>query len=197
MSDGFSIMGRVLGDGLADRVLTAGVVGEIMLMATGVDLGTPTAQFIADRDLGRFVIVAAGLLDEHRDRIDLPVDLAVVEGADRREVAVEDLPVDRLIVDIGEQTISAYERQIAAAGTVFVNGPAGVYETPGGDEGTRRLWEALAATAAATLIGGGDTVASARRFIDPSRIDHVSTGGGALIRHIAGQSLPLIEAFGA
>ena len=197
VSDGFSIMGRVLGDGLADRVLTAGVVGEIMLMATGVDLGTPTAQFIADRDLGRFVIVAAGLLDEHRDRIDLPVDLAVVEGADRREVAVEDLPVDRLIVDIGEQTISAYERQIAAAGTVFVNGPAGVYETPGGDEGTRRLWEALAATAAATLIGGGDTVASARRFIDPSRIDHVSTGGGALIRHIAGQSLPLIEAFGA
>jgi phosphoglycerate kinase len=79
---------------------------------------------------------------------------------------------------------------------VFVNGPAGAFERPGADIGTRRLWEAVAAAPGTTLIGGGDTVASANRFIDTSKIDHVSTGGGALIRFVGGQSLPLFEAFG-
>jgi phosphoglycerate kinase len=196
ISDGFSIMGRVLGDGIADRVLTTGVVGEIMLMADGVDLGEPTAGFISDRDLGRFVAAAAGLLGDHRDRLAVPVDVAVVDDGERHDLAVGDLPTDHLIVDIGVETIGRYRDAIASAGTVFVNGPPGAYETPGADLGTRQLWEALAATPATTVIGGGDTVASARRFIDPSRLDHVSTGGGALIRHIAGQPLPLIEAFG-
>ena len=197
ISDGFSIMGRVLGEKIADRVLTAGLVGEVMLTATGIDLGEPTARFIADRDLGRFVTLAEGLLAEHRDRIALPADVAAIENGKRREVALTDLPINLLVTDIGEETITAYEREIAAAGTVFVNGPPGAYETAGGDVGTRRLWQALAATDATTVIGGGDTVASARRFIDPGRLDHVSTGGGALIRHVAGQPLPLLEAFGA
>ena len=197
VSDGFSIMGRVLGEGLADRVLTTGVVGEIMLMADGIDLGESTTRFIADRDLDRFAAVATTLLAEHRARIELPVDVAVLDGTERREIAVADLPATQLLVDIGGKTIAAYEAEIASAGTVFVNGPAGAYERPGADLGTRRLWQALAETKAATVIGGGDTVASARRFIDLSRLDHVSTGGGALIRHVAGQPLPLLEAFSA
>ncbi|MFH1103724.1 MAG: phosphoglycerate kinase, partial [Actinomycetota bacterium] len=82
VSDGFSIMGRVLGEGLADRVLTTGVVGEIMLMADGIDLGEPTTRFIADRDLDRFVAVATTLLAEHRARIELPVDVAVLDGTE-------------------------------------------------------------------------------------------------------------------
>jgi phosphoglycerate kinase len=101
-----------------------------------------------------------------------------------------------MILDIGSQTIAAYEQEIAAAGSVFVNGPPGAYEKAGADLGTRRLWEAVAATKALTIIGGGDTVASAHRFVDTSKIDHVSTGGGALIRHVAGQALPLLKAFG-
>ena len=79
---------------------------------------------------------------------------------------------------------------------MFVNGPAGAYEQEGSDIGTRRMWAAVAETGATTLIGGGDTVASAHKFVDTSKIDHVSTGGGALIRFVSGQSLPLLEAFG-
>ncbi len=196
VSDGFSMMGRVLGDGLADRVLTSGVLGEIFLAASGVDLGDPTTTFIAQRDLARHVATAGKLLAEHPDRIALPLDVAVVAGGMRRDLAVAGLPTDQFIVDIGEETISAYEAEIAAAGTVFVNGPAGAYEREGSDLGTRRLWTAVASTDATTLIGGGDTVASARKFVDTSKIDHVSTGGGALIRFVSGQSLPLLEAFG-
>jgi phosphoglycerate kinase len=87
-----------------------------------------------------------------------------------------------------------YEARIAAAGTIFVNGPAGVYEQEVGAEGTRRLWRAVAAADGTSVIGGGDTVSSAGRFIDTDQIDFVSTGGGALIRYLSGVRLPLLEA---
>jgi phosphoglycerate kinase len=195
VSDGFSMMGRVLAEGLADRVLTTGVLGEIFLLADGVRLGDPTERFIAERDLDRFVQTAASLLADHRHRIALPLDVATVVDGNRREIVVSNLPVDTLIVDVGAETIAVYEREIAAAGTVFVNGPAGAYERPGADVGTQRLWAAVAAAPGQTVIGGGDTVASAGRFVDLGAIDFVSTGGGALIRFLSGQPLPLLEAF--
>ncbi len=197
VSDGFSVMGRVLRDGLADRVLTTGVLGEIFLLADGVALGSTTEGFIAERDLTRYVQDATVLLAQYRDRIALPVDVAVVDGGRRREISVAALPADSLIVDIGEATISADEQEIAAAGTVFVNGPAGAYEHDGSDVGTRRLWAAVAEAPGMTAIGGGDTVASAKRFVDIDDIGFVSTAGGALIRFVSGQSLPLFEAFRA
>ena len=195
VSDGFSMMGRALRDGLADRVLTTGVLGEIFLLADGAALGRTTERFIAERDLTRYVDQATTLLAQYRDRIALPIDVAVIDGGERREIAVAALPTDSLIVDIGEATISAYEEEIAAAGTVFVNGPAGAYEHNGSDIGTRRLWTAVAAAPGMTAIGGGDTVASAKRFVDIDDIGFVSTAGGALIRFVSGQSLPLFEAF--
>ncbi len=195
VSDGFSMMGRVLVDGLADRVLTSGVLGEIFLLADGVRLGDATEQFIAERDLDRFVDSAASLLADHRERIGLPMDVATAVDGRRSEMPVGALPVDAMILDVGAETIAAFEREVAVAGTVFVNGPAGAYEQLGADFGTRRLWEAVAAAPGRTVIGGGDTVASAGRFVDLAEIDFVSTGGGALIRFVSGQSLPLLEAF--
>jgi phosphoglycerate kinase len=195
VSDGFSVMGRVLRDGLADRVLTTGVLGEIFLQADGAALGKTTERFIAERDLTQHVDEAKALLAEYRDRIALPVDVAVIDGGERREIAVAALPADTLIVDVGEATISAYEVEIGTAGTVFVNGPAGAYEQSWSDVGTRRLWSAVAAAPGMTAIGGGDTVASATRFVDLDDIEYVSTAGGAFIRFVSGQSLPLLEAF--
>ncbi len=196
VSDGFSMMGRVLSDGLADRVLTSGVLGEIFLLADGIALGGPTERFITERDLTRFVDTARTLLADHRERVGLPVVVAVVEGGARRELATRDLPIESLITDIGEATIAAYEAEVARAGTVFVNGPAGAYEAEGSDVGTRRLWSAVAAAPGMTAIGGGDTVASAGRFVDLDDIGFVSSGGGALIRFVSGQPLPLLDAFG-
>ena len=190
-----SMMDRVLAEGLADRVITTGVLGEIFLLADGVKLGEPTERFIAERDLDRFVDVAASLLADHPQRIALPLDVATAVDGRRREIAVSNLPADALILDVGTETITAFERDIAAAGTVFVNGPTGAYEQPGADLGTRRLLASVAAASGRTVIGGGDTVASAARFVDPGAIDFVSTGGGALIRFVSGQALPLLEAF--
>ena len=113
------------------------------------------------------------LLARHPERIALPRDVATADAGERHEVAVAELPIDSLLLDVGETTIAAYEAEIAAAGTVFVNGPAGAYEQEGADLGTRRLWAAVAAAPGMTAIGGGDTVASASKFVDLDRIDFV------------------------
>ncbi len=195
VSDGFSMMGPALRTGLADRVLTAGVLGEIFLQAHGVALGSPTEAFIAERDLHRYVAEARALLEEFPDRIAVPGDVAVLRDGERHEIDVGGLPAPELVVDIGDATIRAYEDEIAGAGTVFVNGPAGAYEQAGCDVGTRRLIGAVAAAPGMTVIGGGDTVACAKRFVELGDIGLVSTGGGALVRFVSGETLPLLEAF--
>jgi phosphoglycerate kinase len=194
ISDAFSMMEKVLADGTADTILTTGITANVMLIARGIDLGEPTTAFINDRSLDVFIPRASELLRAYGDRIEVPVDLAYDDGGQRREVAVADLPIDALLIDVGSTTIAAYEEVIAGAATLFVNGPAGVYESPAGEYGTRSLWEAVAASPGYSVIGGGDTVASARRFVDPDDIGFISTGGGALIRFLSGQSLPLIDA---
>ena len=194
ISDAFGMLSRVLSDRIADMVLTTGVVGEVFLLASGVSLGEGSEGFIADRSLDVFVPAAADALAAFPDRIFMPVDVAVARDGSRVEVGIDDLPVPEPIIDIGNDTMDAYAAQIAAAGSVFVNGPAGVYEQEIGAEGTRRLWSAVAAADGTSVIGGGDTVSSAGRFIDTDRIDFVSTGGGALIRYLSGAPLPLLEA---
>ena len=194
ISDAFSMLERALTDGTADQVLTSGVTGEIMLIASGYDLGPAVDGFISDRGLDTFVPIAGRLLGLFPDSILIPSDVAVERDGSRIEIGVNELPVDELIIDIGGRTIARYEEIIAHAATVFVNGPPGVYEAPAGAEGTSRLWSAVAATSALTIIGGGDTVSSAGRFIDLSSIDYVSTAGGALVRYLSGQPLPLLDA---
>lgn len=194
ISDAFSMMEKVLADGTADTILTTGITANVMLIASGVDLGGPTTAFINDRSLDVFIPRASDLLRTYGDRIEVPTDLAYDEDGERREVTVADLPIDALLIDVGSETVAAYEAVIANAATLFVNGPAGVYESAAGEYGTRSLWEAVAASDGYSVIGGGDTVASARRFVDPDDIGFISTGGGALIRFLSGQPLPLIDA---
>jgi phosphoglycerate kinase len=197
ISDAFGMLGKVLADGTADVVLTAGITGQVFLLARGVALGEPSERFIRDRNLEAFIPQAREHLASHPGIIHMPTDVAVEVDGQRVEILVKDLPSDHLIVDIGALTIAAYADIIRQAATVFVNGPPGAYENPNAETGTRRLWQAVADTPAHTVIGGGDTVSSAHRFIDTGRIDLVSTGGGALIRYLSGKPLPLVEAMKA
>ena len=194
ISDAFGMMHAVLNNGIADRILTTGVTGLIMLMAQGRPIGPESDRFIRDRSLDKFIAPAREYLEQFPDKLFSPQDLAVEINGCRQEFLVAELPVQSLIIDIGERTIAVYEKILKQAGTVFVNGPAGVYEKESGEKGTRRLWDALTVTNAFTVIGGGDTVTSASRFIDTDMLGFVCTGGGALIRYMSGMKLPLIEA---
>ena len=187
-------METVLSKGSADYVLTAGLTGLIMLMALGKGLGSPTERFIADRGLEKHLEQARRCLDKYSERILEPLDFGVNQLGKRGEVTIDDLPVEWQIIDIGPKTVDRYRGMLEKAATIFVNGPAGVYEKTIGSYGTKELWEVITRSKGYSVIGGGDTVASASRFSNLSRIGHVSMGGGALVRFLAGIELPLVRA---
>ncbi|MCH3917591.1 MAG: phosphoglycerate kinase [Spirochaetia bacterium] len=194
ISDAFGMMGQVLKTGSADRILTCGVTGEVFLMAGGKDLGGKMMQFLSDRGLLGFVDEAKDLLGKYGGKIEVPEDLAYECEGKRQEIGVADLPVEEDFIDIGQRTIARYRKAIAGSGTVFVNGPAGIYEKAGFEDGTRELWKAMEESRGFTVIGGGDSVTAAARFTDMSRIGYICTAGGAMVRFLSGKKLPLIEA---
>ena len=194
ISDAFSMMKKVLAEGSADFVLTAGITGQVMHLALGKRLGSPSEKFITDRGLDKFVAPAREYLRDYPQKIGIPVDFGIDDGGQRREVSAAELPVEGLIIDIGPKTVTEYAKILGQAGTIFVNGPAGVYEQEIGAYGTRELWRIIGDASGDSVIGGGDTVASAARLGDLTKIKHVCTGGGALIRFLSGVRLPLVEA---
>jgi phosphoglycerate kinase len=141
-----------------------------------------------------FVADAEAYLREFGSRIEFPQDLAYAVDGTRHEIAIEDLPVEQLFMDIGAKTIANYEQEIGQAKTLFVNGPAGVYEDPVFEDGTKAICNAIADADGYSVIGGGDTVTAATKFVDLDKIDYVCTAGGAMVRYLSGKKLPLIEA---
>ncbi|MBC7224847.1 MAG: phosphoglycerate kinase, partial [Anaerolineae bacterium] len=141
-----------------------------------------------------FVEPARELLAHYADRLHYPLDVAVVADGERREHARDDLPVAGAIVDVGHRTVEDYAARIAAAKTIFVNGPAGVYEEDISAYGTQALWRAMAQSSAFTVIGGGDSIAAARKFGVLDRFSYVCTAGGGLVRFLAGEEMAVVEA---
>jgi phosphoglycerate kinase len=195
ISDAFGMMATVLGNGTADKILTCGITGQIFLIAAGKSIGETNTKFLAGRGLLEFVEPARQYMKEFPDKIELPVDLAYSDdGKTRLEITVGQLPMEKMFLDIGIQTLAHYNKILQSAKTIFVNGPAGVYEDPVFDKGTRELWGSIARSSGYSVIGGGDTVSAASRFIDLKDIGYVCTAGGALVRYLAGKKLPLIQA---
>jgi phosphoglycerate kinase len=194
ISDAFDMMRKVLEDGAADEILTAGVTGLVMHLARGVEVGSATRKFLADKGLDQFIPEAKALLEKWGEKYVLPLDLAYESGGQRAELDIAQLPKDCLFPDVGSKTIARFKASIAAAGSVFVNGPAGMYEDPRWEKGTKEIWNAIADAPGYTVVGGGDTISAATKFTDLSKYGYVCTGGGAMVRFLAGKKLPLIEA---
>jgi len=194
ISDAFGMMKQVLENGSADKILACGITGEIMLMAQGKPLGNIKEQFLKDRSLDVFISPAKEYLKDYPDKIAVPLDLAYEKNGQRFEIDIAELPLEELFMDIGAKTIDMFKKIIKDAGTIFVNGPAGVYENSLFEKGTREVWKAIADAGGYSVIGGGDTVSAASRFIDLKDINYVSTAGGAMVRFLSGKKLPLIEA---
>ena len=194
ISDAFGMIEQILAGGIADKILTSGVTGQVFRMASGLDLGPSTAKFLKDRSLDIFIEDAAGYLKNYPEKILMPVDVAYKKGGRRMEASMDNLPGDEMYMDIGRKTIALYLEEIKNAGTVFVNGPSGVFEEEVFEVGTRDLWRGIAEAPGYTVIGGGDSVSAAARFTDPARMSYICTAGGAMVRFLSGKKLPLIEA---
>ena len=175
-------------------MLTAGLVANVMLAARGVDIGEPSMAFIRSSQLEPFIAESKQLLATHGEKIVLPADLAYVAGGVRVEVPAAGLPVAAQLVDLGHAAVADYSARIAAAGTVFANGPAGVFEQPETEYGTKALWTAMADCPGFSALGGGDSVAAMNRFGLAERFDYVCTAGGAMVQFLSGKPMPVIEA---
>lgn len=194
ISDAFGMMKQVLETGRADKIITSGITGEIMLMAKGYSIGEKKETFIKDRGLDVFIKDAKEYLEQYPEKIVYPVDLAYEADGKRKCLDIEDLPKSEMFMDIGDKTIKLYEKVIEEANTIFVNGPAGVYENELFENGTKSIWKAIASASGYSVIGGGDTVSAAQKYIDLNNIDYVCTAGGAMVRYLSGKELPLIKA---
>jgi phosphoglycerate kinase len=174
---------------VADTVLIGGAMAFPFLKAQGHEVGD---SLCADED----VEAARGLLGD--DKLKLPVDLvlgrAFSADTEVRELDGVDVPEGWMGLDVGPRTARLYGDAIRSAGTVCWNGPMGAFELPPFAGATKAVAEAVAATDATTVVGGGDSVAAIVQFGLTDRVDHVSTGGGASLELIEGKTLPGVEA---
>ncbi len=179
---------------VADAILIGGAMCFTFLAAQGHAIGTSKME--AD-----MVETARGMLDAAAQKgvkLLIPIDVVCAdmfaEGARTQVCAVDEMPADMMGLDIGPATVELFAAEIAAAKTVFWNGPMGVFEFPSFEAGTKGIAQAVADTSATSIIGGGDSVAAIKKFGLQDEVSFISTGGGASMRLLEGKPLPGVEA---
>jgi phosphoglycerate kinase len=133
--------------------------------------------------------------------VPLPLDVVVATefsaSAPACTVPVDQVgPADR-ILDVGPASAARFAELIAAAGTIVWNGPVGVFEFPAFEGGTRALAQAIAASSAFSIAGGGDTLAAIAKYGITDQVGYISTGGGAFLEFLEGRTLPAVAALEA
>lgn len=194
ISDAFQMMQTVLERGVADTILTGGLVANIFLAALGKNVGAGSLEFIHKSNYADFIPKAKELYDRFGAKICLPEDLAWVEEGERHEAALEVLPEGVTALDIGSATAKKYSEAILGAKTVFTNGPMGVFEKEPTELGTKEIWYAMAKTEGYTVLGGGDSITATEKYGLTKQMGYICTGGGALIRFLSGEELPVVKA---
>lgn len=179
----------------ADTIIIGGGMCFTFLLAQGKGVGTSLKEEDWVERAGDMIekAQAAGV------KLLLPVDVVVAdafaEDAKTLTCSVDAMPDDMMGLDIGPETEKIYADAIAQGATVFWNGPMGVFEMKAFEHGTRAVAEAVAANeAAATIIGGGDSVAAVNKFALADRMTFISTGGGASMELVEGKVLPGVAA---
>jgi phosphoglycerate kinase len=187
VSDKFAVLEHLLGR--VDALLLGGGMANTLLLAQGHQTGSSLSE--PDR-----VEEARRLVDSAEERgvhIDIPTDVVIARSLDNttaQVVAVDTIPADQAIFDIGPETVARYCRQIASARTVFWNGPMGVFERGPFANGTLGIARCVADATAYTVVGGGDSLAAIDAAGVAEHIGHISTGGGASLEYLEGRVLP-------
>ena len=178
-----------------DRLIVGGAMAYTFFKAMGQPVGTSLVE--DDKlDVARDVIERA---KARNLRLLLPVDHVVAEkleaGAATETIAADSASIgDRMGLDIGPRTVAAYSEALRDAKTVVWNGPMGVFEIDALAHGTIGVAKAVAAVKGTTIVGGGDSIAAVRKAGVADRITHISTGGGASLEFLGGQTLPGVAA---
>lgn len=175
-----------------DTLIVGGGIANTLLAAAGRAVGQ--SLYEADQlDYARALLQQA---QQANVAIPLPTDIVTAKTFNSTATAetklIDNIADDDLILDVGPKTIASYTQALASAGTIVWNGPLGVFEWPGFAKGTEALGKAVASSSAYSLAGGGDTVAALAQFELMDKISYVSTGGGAFLEFLQGDTLPVI-----
>jgi phosphoglycerate kinase len=182
----------------ADAVLIGGAMAYTFLKARGLETG----KSLVEPDKTELAARLEAMAKERGVNLQLPVDHVVAagpdDGANAKNVSVDATPADKMGLDIGEATRKAYAGIIDSAQTIIWNGPMGMFEKAPFDIGTRAVAQAVVEASeksdATSIIGGGDSVAAIQETGLADKITHISTGGGATLELLAGDTLPGVAA---
>lgn len=184
-------------DSLADQVdqlIVGGGIANTFLLAQGLPIGKSLAEADLVEDARRIMakIKAKG------GEVPLPIDVVVAKqfAADAPATIkkVADVAEDDMILDIGPESAQKLAQMMQTAKTIVWNGPVGVFEFPAFAQGTQVLAQAIAASTAFSIAGGGDTLAAISQFGITDQISYISTGGGAFLEFLEGKTLPAVAA---
>lgn len=175
-----------------DQLIVGGGIANNFIAAAGHPVGKSLYEPDLVEETGALVAKAVA----RGAAIPLPSDVVVAAGLESHHVAatrpVAEVGDAEMILDVGPDTAAAYAAIVAHAGTIVWNGPIGVFEDPRFAAGTRALAEAVAASDAFSIAGGGDTLAALDAFGLADRVSYVSTGGGAFLEFLEGRQLPAV-----
>jgi len=189
------VMESMLKRRVLDNVLVSGIIGELFLIADGYKLGKVNMKFLKKEGYLEYLPKVRELWKKYKKKIKIPIDLAVNIKQKRKEIRVEELPVESQIFDIGIKTCVNFAGIIHDSKSIVMKGPSGMYEKDGFELGTRIILESIANSKGFSLVGGGHTLSVLDKLnIDKKRFTHVSLGGGALIEYLSGKRMPGIEA---
>ena len=176
-----------------DQLIVGGGIANTFMLAAGLPIG----KSLAERDL---VDEARAIMDMMRARgaaVPIPTDVVTAKmfAADAPAATKDahDVADDDLILDIGPQTSATLAAQLQQAGTIVWNGPVGVFEFAAFEGGTKAIAQAVAASPAFSIAGGGDTLAAIAKYGIEKQVGYISTGGGAFLEVLEGKTLPAFE----
>ena len=173
---------------ICDQLIVGGGIANTFLAAAGLPVG---------KSLYEPELVDTAKAIAAKVSVPLPVDVVVAKAfaadAEASVKAVADVAEDDMILDIGPQTAANFARLLKSAKTILWNGPVGVFEFDQFAGGTRVLAQAIAASDAFSIAGGGDTLAAIDKFGVADKISYISTGGGAFLEFVEGKVLPAVE----
>jgi phosphoglycerate kinase len=176
-----------------DGLVVGGGIANTFLLAAGLPIGKSLAEpaLVNDAQLVMAAMAARGA------EVPIPVDVVCAKefkaDAPATVKAPKDVAADDLILDIGPRTAAMLAEKLKAAGTIVWNGPVGVFEFDAFAHGTETIARAIAASAAFSIAGGGDTLAAIAKYGIEKDVGYISTGGGAFLEVLEGKTLPAFE----
>jgi phosphoglycerate kinase len=179
--------------GKVDQLVVGGGIANTFMLAAGLPIGKSLCEAGLAPEAKEIMV----MMEARGAAVPVPTDVvcgkAFAADTPASAKAARDVEDDDMILDIGPQTAARYAGLLAQAGTIVWNGPVGVFEFAPFENGTRAIAEAIAASKAFSLAGGGDTLAAIAKYGVGERIGYISTGGGAFLEFLEGKRLPAIE----